>query len=541
MNRWHAATIAMATALFACASRPPAWNAPVDLSLASYGLNRGAVVLDHEQNRALVLTAQTDQSLATSILPIGHGGITAMPSPDGERLFVLSGGDAPSSTGNSQPPMLTVISIDVNTFVPSEVTYPMVPPLGGLALDPLGHWAVAYVAAFANGDRSNTPFVQDPNQLVFFDLTQPSGTLPQPYELTSFGGSPARLTFTPTLNLPEGPGQLVVVEATTSDVHLIDMAHVFQAQPRTDVVIRLTEADDTTPVTSQGLAIAPADLPGNPLMAIRTTSSDVISWSLGPPNPGNVNSFEPVVNETSVLGVPSDIGFVMTDGGLRVAAIVPSTTSAVLFDPVNFTGMTTTVSLPSNLSRMSLITGDAGGSTGTDVALLWGQYASGVAIWALGDVVSRSYDSTEFISVAGQVTAVEDVPAPNQALKILEISGGQEFFVLDLVNQTASLLNTTAAPTLSISPNDGERVWAFASGETDLASIDLTTGQSTPLTTVLPISAAYEVARASPSATDSRSLLAVSFVGTLGVTVFDAASPRASVSHTYSDLLLEGL
>jgi hypothetical protein len=533
--------IAWAIALLACSSRPPAWNAPVDVAFASYRLNRGGVVFDEGQHRALVLTALADQALGTSVLPIGHGGITAVASPDGERLFILSGGDAPSASSNPQPPMLTVISIDPTTFVPSEVTYPMVSPLGGLALDPLGQWAVAYAAAFANGATSNTPFVQDPNQLVFFDLTQPSGTLPQPYELTSFGGSPVRLTFTPALNLPEGSGRLLVVEATTSDVHLIDMAHVFQTPSRPDVVIRLTGADDTTPVTSQGLAIAPADLPGNPQMAIRTSSNDVISWTLGPPNPGNANNFEPVLNDTPVIaGVPSDIAFVQTDAGLEVAVLVPTSSSAVLFDPAT-AGTFTTVSLPATFSRISLVTAAVGATSGTDVALLWGPNATGVAIWSLGETVSRYYDSTEFISVGAEVTAVDDVPAPNQTLKILEISGGREFFVLDLVNQTASPLNTTAAATLSMSPDYGERVWAYASGDTDLASVDLTTRQSTPLTTVLPISAAYEVARFMPSAPGSRSLLAVSFVGTLGVAVFDAVKPAASISHSYADLLLEGL
>jgi hypothetical protein len=507
----------------------------VDVSVASYGLNRGVVVLDKGQNRALVLTALADQALGTHFLPIGHGGITATSSPDGERLFVLSGGDAPTASGGGQPPMLTVISIDSNTFEPSEVTYPMLSPLGGLSLDPSGQWAVAYEAPFANGDTSNTPFVSNPNQLVFFDLSQPSGTSPQPYWLTSFGGSPARLTFTPTLALPEGSGRLLVVEATTSDVHLVDMAYVFQATPRPDVVIRLTGADDTSPVTPQGLAIAPADASGIARMAVRTNGSDVISWRFDPPVSGDANSFEPSLNVTGVFGVPSDIAFVETDAGLRVAAIVPSTSSAVLVDPD--TSLITTVSLPENFSRLSLVTNDVGATSGTDVALLWGSNVTGVALWSLGISVDKSYDSTEFISVGAQVTAVDDVPAPNQTLKILESTAGSEFLVLDLVDRTVSPLNTALKASLSISPDDGQRVWAFASGGTSLASVDLSTRQSTPLTTVLPISGAYEVA----SASGGRSLLAVSNVGTMGVTVFDAVQPTSRVARRYADLLLEGL
>jgi hypothetical protein len=45
------------------------------------------------------------------------------------------------------------------------------------------------------------------------------------------------------------------------------------------------------------------------------------------------------VNLTDVGGVPSDIAFVRTDGGLRLAALVPTRSAAVLVDPV--TSLTT--------------------------------------------------------------------------------------------------------------------------------------------------------------------------------------------------------
>jgi len=535
--RGRAWAAAFAVALCGCGSRPASWEAASDFAATPIGLSRGAVVLDTGRDRAVVFTALAQQALETTFLPIGHGGITAMASPDGERLFVLTGGDAPTASGTAQPPMLTVISIDSATFQPSEVTYPMLSPLGGLAIDPSSQWAVAYDAAFANGDTTNTPFVQNPNELAFFDLSKPTGTQPQSYQLTSFSGSPVRLTFTPTLSMPAGPGRLLVVEATTSDVHLVDLAHVFDNPPLPEVVIRLTSAQDSTPVTPQGLAIAPADAPGNPRMAVRTSSSDVISWVLGPPDPGNANSFQPTLNVTGVLGVPSDIAFVNTDAGLRIAAMVPSTSSVVLVDPD--TSLITTVSLPSNFNHLSLVTDAVGGTNGSDVALLWGTNSTGVDLLSLGVSVDRSYDAAEYIGVGVQVTAVDDVPAPNQTLKILETSGGTEFFVLDLINRTVSPLSAASSATLSISPDDGARVWAFAKGTTSLASVDLLTRQSTPLTTVLPISSAFEVARA--GSVGGRSLLVVSLVGTLGVSVFDAIQPASAVTRSYADILLEGL
>jgi hypothetical protein len=334
---------------------------------------------------------------------------------------------------------------------------------------------------------------------------------------------------------------------------LIDLAHVADPKPRAEVVIPLTSAQNSATITPQGLAIAPADSTGYPKMALRTTDRNVFSWQLGPTSSTatDANPFEPSINETDVGGVPSDIAFVQTDAGMRLAAIVPGTSSAALVDPN--TMLTTFVALPASFSHISLVTGSVGAgggssdggaggtAAGSDVALLWGSNASGVALWSLGVSVDRSYDSTVFINVGSNVTAVEDVPAPNQTLKLLEISSGTEFFVLDLLRQTAAPLNASSSATLSISPDDGDRVWAFAAGQTSLASIDLLTRQFTPLVTVLPVSAAYEIARAQPSTQNAgRALLTVSNSGALGVTVFDAVHPASSAAQRYAGLFMEG-
>ena len=79
----------------------------------------------------------------------------------------------------------------------------MTEPLANLAIDPVGHWVVAY----AGSGGSTTSFVQNPNEIVLFDLTQPPGpTNPTSRTIRSFGGSPQRLTFTPRFSSPAGRG-----------------------------------------------------------------------------------------------------------------------------------------------------------------------------------------------------------------------------------------------------------------------------------------------------------------------------------------------
>ena len=94
-------------------------------------------------------------------------------------------------------------------------------PLAGLAIDPIEErWAVMY----AGSPARNQAFVQNPNELVFLDLTQPPETATlRAHTLHSFGGRPARLTFTQTLALPGGARRLLIVESD-QDLSILDLA-----------------------------------------------------------------------------------------------------------------------------------------------------------------------------------------------------------------------------------------------------------------------------------------------------------------------------
>ena len=93
-------------------------------------------------------------------------------------------------------------------------------PLAGLAIDPIEErWAIMYAAT-----GPNQAFVQNPNELVFLDVSQPPETATlRAHTLHSFGGRPARLTFTPTLALPGGDRRLLIVESD-QDLSILDLA-----------------------------------------------------------------------------------------------------------------------------------------------------------------------------------------------------------------------------------------------------------------------------------------------------------------------------
>ena len=147
---------------------------------------------------------------------------------------------------------------------------------------------------------------------------------------------------------------------------------------------------------------------------------------------GPLNDFSVKLNLTDVGGAASDINFVRTDTGLRVAALVPSKATAVLIDPA--TSITTTIQLAEAFSDMSLVTSAvAGGTSTTDVALLWNGSSgrnSGVAFWALGKIAGEAFRSVEVLSLR-RVSRRFETSGPYPELKILDKSA-KTFYVLNL-------------------------------------------------------------------------------------------------------------
>jgi hypothetical protein len=560
--------LAGACLLGSCGGRPSYWNDPVNTSSATFGLARGVAVIDDADHRALLLTGAADQELKTQSVPIGHNFASAVTSVDGSTLFVLSSGDQPIQKPSDQPPSLTVIQLDTS-FQVTSTFYTMTEPLSNLAIDPIGTTdapgSPSYAVAYSGTAKS---FAQNQNEIVIFDLKR--GFVPEPgsaaqppnpvsRSIRSYGGTPQQLTFSPSMMLPANISatdamagvkasarRLLLIE-TNIDVSIVDLTHAFDppASPsapfgRAEITVRLTSGTAAASLTPTGLVVDPIASDGR-IAFFTTGDQNVYSLQLIPSPPGstNPNDFNPQINLTPVAATPSDIQFVTTNDGLRIAALLPTMSSAVLIEPVM--SVTTQVALASPYSSMSLVTSVVSGAAPTapsgtpptDVALLWGSAngaASGVALWTLGTAVGQAYRSIEVLQIGASIQSVLDVPAPNDHLKVLatQANAGGDFYVLDLIQRTANPILTTTSAQLAIAP-DGLRMWAYDQG-TDLAEIDFTTLNPVPLITTAPISVVYDVANPG----GGRSLVAINAEGTLGATVFNALMPEATTGGTTS-------
>jgi hypothetical protein len=262
--------------------------------------------------------------------------------------------------------------------------------------------------------------------------------------------------------------------------------------------------------------------------------SSVITLTLEP-EPGTTG-FRPSVNLTDVGGVPSDIAFVRTDGGLRLAALVPTRSEAVLVDPV--TSLTTEVALPARYQSLSLVTDIAGGGAGAgvDVALLWNGGAStdGVAFWELGQTAGRPYRSIETIGVVSAIAAVLPVPQ-HPTLRVLQTASANEFYVLDLQTRTAApLVTSTSQIALSMSPV-GDQVWTFTPSGTLVAATGILDTHPRSVLSERPVRQVFEVDNI-----DGRFALILHGAGSGGATLYDATTLDDDTRRLYSSVLTGG-
>jgi len=529
MRRLGGVAILVASAMLAaaCGERGEAWEMSVENNaFVAFGLRGAAAIVDHPAQRALLLPVEGDLSLAPVSVPIGRGFAAATETPDHEKLLVLCRGDVPRRTADDQGPAVYVMS--GGTTPGAAGRYDLSDPLSGLGVDPLSKFAVVYPSA------DDTSFVTNPNELVLIKLDEAqSASNPVPISLRSFGGRPQGFTFTPELELPGGPRRLMVVQ-TDRDVAIVDLS----APEKPEITVKLTGGPDA--LEPSGLAVSDGE-PGvdaDARVAIRVKNDpNVIVLDLLPVPESKADesphAFLPVPNIVFVGGTPTDIAFVRTDGGLRLAALVPSRQVLTLVDPA--TGIASDVDLGAPFERISIVTDIVGEtSNGSDVALLWSTASPNVAFVELGVTIGKPYKSVERIELAQPVASVMDVPAPNNHLKLLASSSGTNFVVLNLLARTAAPITASVGGTRAIPSPDGARAWMLAENQSSIAKLDLASNHPQNVELSYPVRHVFDIERRD----GGRAVVAVHALGTVGLTVLDAKEPKLSNSIEYLGILL---
>lgn len=513
---WRALGCTALLGAFACGDR----DARHELSFsdgAALGLRHAVVLGDDPLQRVLVLQSQGLGDLSTHELPVGRHRVSMVADVTGERLLVLSAGVQPRLQDGDELPSLTLIDTRGEPRV--EARYELSVPFSTLTQDPQGRWVVL--------SGAEETLVTNPNQLVLIDLSDPD-YVPFTKTIRSFGSAPERFQFSEPLNVPGGPRRFLIAQ-TRQDVTIVDLEEL----ERPEITVAL-------PRTASGAAGKPLEVvvhPGSPgasdaRLAIRMENDANVVLVDFKPAEGGSHPFRTTPNLVDVGGPPSALDFVATDGGLRLAALVPGRLEAALVNPE--TTRVDYLALPHAFDRLRKVAGS--GSAAADVALLWSQLQSSVAVWSLGSTEAQAFRSIEVLTLDAQVREVLDVPGDALGQRKLLQAPDSRFFVLDLERRQSFPMLSSGALTLRVA-DDGLRAWAFQPGSQRLAQIDLGTLAPTSLFIEQPISQVFDVA----SDTDeARTLVALHDVGMGAVTLLDARAPDTAQTRFYPGLLLGG-
>jgi hypothetical protein len=502
-----------------CGGRDGDLDEPV-LATDGIGLKRAVVLGDDSLSRVLMLTAASPQELSVTPLPVGENRTQMVPSVDGNGLLVLASGERPRRNADDELPSLTLIDASSAPRVLARYTLP--DAFSNITLDPTGRWVVLSGA----GDN----FVSNPNQLVLIDLTDPDFE-PITKTIRSFGAAPERFQFTEPLDVPGGERRFLIVESR-QDVTLVDLA----ALDRPEVTIGLPLTPAGAPgrpvqvVVHAGEAAEPADA----LLAIQLANDpNLVLVSFTPSDdPGLAFNLTP--NLVDVGGPPASLDFVTTDGGLRLAALVPLRNEASLVHPV--TTRVERVALPASFDRLRRVTeGLLDGDEAGDVALLWSDQASMVAFWSLGRTNNQAFRSVDVLNLETTVNQLVDVPGDTLGYRKLLVSPDNRFFVLDLrTRQSFPMFASSPGLQLSVAP-DGLRAWAFARFSPRFAKVDLTSLEPTSLELERNISQLFDI---ESEAGGERVLVALHPFGAVAATLLDARSPDTADTRFFPGLLL---
>ncbi len=520
-----------------CEDRPTSWDIPPQIS-QRVALPDGVALIDNASHSVHWLRTGANSSLTVTRKPVGIDVVRADASRDGTRLYALANGVQPRRSAADLRPALYAFDTSNGESVG---VHSMSSPQSGLAIDPEGKYVVVYSTGASNA------IVNNPNELIILDVTKPfDGSNAVPITLRSFGGIPKQILFSPPLLLPGGSKRLLVV-ATDQDISLLDLDHL----DRPEITVRLTSGNSGTKVEPLQVIVddGEADRNDDAHIAIRTANdSNIVVVTLGPVPAAEVestpNDYRPVVNLVGLGSVPTDIRFVRTGAGLRLAALQPASRRATLVDLS--TSATSDITMPASYGRMALVTQEVSqqATEGVDVVLLWGgdSNASGIGFWSLSKSLGQPYRAIEALAgVGSSVAEVLDVPKPNNMLKILMPStayngGSSDIVVLNLETRTASpLLASTPSVRLTVS-NDGRRAWLYQPYTRNFASVDLTSFHPQNLVLDSPVDDLFDIA----SADGGRSLLALHAAGNLGATIFNALSPDEASAVEYVGILQGG-
>lgn len=523
-----------------CGDRPAAWDSGFELSSQPAGgsaksepqikgLTGSLAVLDGQLNQVMMLTSPQPFELVSTRLPVGRDVVKFEKSVTEDKLFVLSRGVKERFKDSDEKPQLRIFDGGVR---PSELEqHTLQDPYDQLEIDPAGEWLLVH---------GSEGLVSNPNELILVKVGDNAEVLPSK-TLDSYGGKPGKFQFTGPLTVPGVAARRLLVVLREKDLAIIDLADL----DAPEITVGLPEKAGGGFVSPAAVAYHDG-IPGEvgPMLAVQLQGDNSVYLLTLHESTSAEHAFSLEANLVDVGGEPATIDFVQTerDGGLRLAALVPSRSAAMLVDPAS--SNVQEVKLPRPFTRIQRITDEISESSGEDIALLYGQ-TNTIAFWQLGTTTGTPYRSIDAYDIGinvGEVASIPNLP-DRKVLRGTSSGQAQQFYVLDLTERKSFPLDALRDLTLNIAP-DGKRLWAFDPFTTSFAQLTFDPLQPSSLYTEEPIVFVHDMETGRGGA--ARSAVALHLLpqghgNSLAATLFDGVDPDTSKTKFVGNIELMGI
>jgi hypothetical protein len=327
--------------------RPIAFERPRDV-LGPVTLKNRVVYADNARDRVVTVDLDDIARTRVRVHAIGRRAVFLMPTPDQQRVAVLTRGEEAVLEGqiDEAPQLWLVDPIRSDT---RPVAYAVGSPFDRLAVAEDGTVAVAY---FSSGGADADGYFRNPSELAIIHLDQPPGPdNPVLRTVRSFGAAPDGIVLSPPMVIPgaaDDTPRILAFVLAQNNVTVLDATH----PERREVSIRLDLGGE--PVRPRELVFAP----GTATAYLRSDNARDVLEILIQAEPGVVgdeddNDYQPALAELGAGGGPADIAVYDDLAGRRmILAATPGTRELVIIDAD--TGELDTVPVPDPVDRILL-------------------------------------------------------------------------------------------------------------------------------------------------------------------------------------------
>jgi len=508
-----------------CTDWEPAYTRPAQL-LPPVALDSRVALVETGNSRVFLIDPARPEAGAR-LVPVTSGPTVAERNHGKDQLLVLSRGERGAPGILPESAALTIVPADP-AIAPKAV--PLGSRFNAISQSEDGRHLIAHFGpSTTKGDS-----LFNPNEIALIDLAAASPTA-VPRTIRSFGSVPARVVFSPSLALPDGPRTLAVI-LSENFVTLVDLNN----PTRPEITVPLTLPNDNRTLRPLQVLFETKD----PVVYVRVQgANDIYALRLLAVPPAerapNGNDFTPALGLLAAGTAPADMALYETTDGPRLLVVSPGSRDAFVIDARS--SRSTRVPLDDAASRIHIFESTGPGdpkSRARALLLGTGLEARTISFLDLDQLElqgRRNLDSRPM-----GVPALESLffPARGQAVVLHRAQPGSPgVSVIDLTQRTVAPIFAEVPPQRLAATAD--KIWVGPESGNLLGFINLMSLAPGEIRLDAPIAAILPL----PRATDGKSrVVVVHGADPAGsVTVLDADKPERSTARAMQGFLLQDL